>query len=162
LRRDLVSAFRRGFDLIGVPILINVCFMSPSDINAVTNAGQSVLGLATEHHEANHPIVTLLQQLGAATDAHVHVVAQDYTRLKESLEKEPWLVNAQDANGWTPLHEAVVRQEESIVSLLVEMGADVNAVTHAGESAVDLADHSEQESMVQLLERLGAGRGDEL
>jgi ankyrin repeat protein len=136
--------------------------VSPSDINAATNNGESVLGLATDHHEAIHPIVALLQDLGAITDAHVHVVEQDYTKLKTSLEKKPWLVNAQDANGWTPLHEAVVRQSEAIVNLLVEMGADLNALTNSGESVLGLAeDYNDEESMVILLESLGAEHGSE-
>jgi ankyrin repeat protein len=136
--------------------------VSPSDINAATKDGRSVLGLATEHHEASHPIVALLQDLGATTDAHVYVTSQDYTKLKTTLEKEPWLVNARDANGWTPLHEAVVRQSASIVSLLAEMGADLNALTNSGESVLGLAEeYNDEESMVELLESLGAEHGSE-
>ena len=107
--------------------------------------------------------MTLLESLGAVTNAHVHVAAQDYEKLKMILDKEPWLVNAQDANGWTPLHEAALRPSESIVSLLVEMGADLNAVTNHGHAVLRLATEvNRQESMIQLLESLGAELEPEL
>jgi len=69
-----------------------------------------------------------------------------------------------DVNGWTPLHEAVMASSEAIVELLVEKGADVNAVTNGGDTALKLAREykGEDHSMVELLKRLGASMEGEL
>ncbi|CAG0882241.1 unnamed protein product [Darwinula stevensoni] len=57
-------------------------------------------------------------------------------------------VNAKHSiNGWSPLHWAVHRGHEDIVTLLLTHGADKDAVNVKGERALDLA-HTEQMAII--------------
>jgi len=44
-----------------------------------------------------------------------------------------------DANGWTPLHVAVLKGNEAMVQLLLERGAYLHATDYAGDTAIDWA-----------------------
>jgi ankyrin repeat protein len=91
---------------------------------------------------------------GGVTDMHHSVVAQDYEMVEHNLEHDPRMVHAKDSNGWTPLHEAVVRQSQDIVNLLVHEGdADVNEFTNDGITVLGLAIeiHGVDHPMVELL-----------
>ena len=48
-------------------------------------------------------------------------------------------VNLPDAWGYTPLHYAAVRGDNSLIEYLVSRGADVKAVSRMGQSVVDVA-----------------------
>ncbi len=70
-------------------------------------------------------------------------------------------VNARDADGNTPLHNAASRGDDAMVLFLVSRGADVKAINRKGQSVVDLANGPMQRTQpfpetIALLERLGA------
>jgi len=70
-------------------------------------------------------------------------------------------VNARDHNGYTPLHDAAARGDDEMVRYLVEMGADVTAVSRRGQTTADMANGPVQRispfpTTVALLESLGA------
>ncbi|CAE7638470.1 Ankrd49, partial [Symbiodinium microadriaticum] len=52
------------------------------------------------------------------------------------LHADPSSVNTADRNGWMPLHEAVRGGHTDLVKFLVEMGADIGAVTNGGGTAL--------------------------
>jgi ankyrin repeat protein len=56
----------------------------------------------------------------------------------ELLLKNKAEVNVADANGYTPLIQAVIKRNLDVAKLLVERGADVNAMTRDGESPLSL------------------------
>jgi ankyrin repeat protein/Tol biopolymer transport system component len=56
----------------------------------------------------------------------------DYEKVKGLIEKDPGLVKARNARQSIPLHVAVDRDYESIARLLIEKGADVNALNNTG------------------------------
>ena len=64
-------------------------------------------------------------------------------------------VNAGDAEGRTPLHEAV-RWGPELTQLLLDKGADVNAVTKSGDTPLMLAAGADQPETVRLLLAAGA------
>jgi ankyrin repeat protein len=93
------------------------------------------------------------------TDLHRSVVGQVYEMVQDVLEQDPSMVDAKDSNGWTPLHEAVARESEDIVKLLVEDGdADVNAFNDEGRTVLGVAleYHGIDHPMVDLLLSLEA------
>lgn len=51
----------------------------------------------------------------------------DVKKLKALLGQDPKLVNERDANGDTPLHQAVLHGQVAAVQLLLDSGADANA-----------------------------------
>lgn len=70
-------------------------------------------------------------------------------------------VNARDADGNTPLHNAAARGDNAMINYLVSKGADVKTVNRKGQSVADMANGPFQRvqpfpDTVALLEKLGA------
>jgi len=70
-------------------------------------------------------------------------------------------VNARDGNGYTPLHHAASRGDNTVIQYLLEKGADVMVVSRKGETTVDMANGPTQRvspfpDTIVLLEGLGA------
>lgn len=61
--------------------------------------------------------------------------------------------------GWTPLHYAVANQHQEMVEFLVKQGADLKARTNDGRSAYNLANEAGNESLAQMLAKLGCDTG---
>jgi uncharacterized protein YegJ (DUF2314 family) len=59
--------------------------------------------------------------------------------LKEQLAKDPSLVSSKDDRGWTLLHQEALVGSMPTVKVLLEAGADRNAVTNYGMTALQLA-----------------------
>ena len=73
------------------------------------------------------------------TEAHQAVIHGSAQQLANILDMHPSYANAQDELDWTPLHEAVRARRLDMVQMLIERGADMNAVTKGGESVLGLA-----------------------
>ena len=56
-----------------------------------------------------------------------------------------------EATSWTPLMEAVEKQNLPLVKLLIAKGADVNAQTKEGMSARSIAKEKGNREIIQLL-----------
>ncbi len=70
-------------------------------------------------------------------------------------------VNARDHNGFNAVHHAAARGDDELIRYLVSKGADVMAVSRAGQTTVDMANGPVQRispfpSTIALLESLGA------
>ena len=61
-------------------------------------------------------------------------------------------VNAQDAEGFTPLHMAAIHGNLKIVKKLVDLEADVNIITTDGKNAAELAHVNEELEIEEYLE----------
>jgi ankyrin repeat protein len=98
---------------------------------------------------------------GYAANDHRHapdawVAAMKY--LVEQLGADP---NARDHEGFSALHYAAARGDNSLIEYLVSKGADVTAVARTGQTTVDMANGPVQRispylETVALLEKLGA------
>lgn len=90
--------------------------------------------------------------------AHVAAQVGSVDLLKAEIEKNKEIVKARDKNGWTALHEGARAGHLDVVKYLIENGADVNATTKGGESALWWAKqiHDEDHPVIEFLESLGA------
>lgn len=60
-------------------------------------------------------------------------------------------VNAQDGDGYTPLHYAAAGDHHDVVSYLLARGADPTIKTSLGKTALDLAKESRASTSIDLL-----------
>jgi len=82
-----------------------------------------------------------LQQLLNSNLAHSLASTGRLNELKLIIEtnSELKLVDLQDPNGWTPLHEAARAGHVEVMEYLLEQGADINALSHGGDTPLLLA-----------------------
>jgi uncharacterized protein YegJ (DUF2314 family) len=73
--------------------------------------------------------------------------------LKEQLAKDPSMISVRDDRGWTFLHQEALAGSVPTVKVLLEAGADRNALTDHGMTALQLARSLGWDKVVALLER---------
>src|SRR5262245_64897760 len=67
------------------------------------------------------------------------VKAGDVNKVQALLDANPWLVQVQDRDQWTPLHRAVALGSQEIIALLLARGADTNAKNRSGSTPLHVA-----------------------
>ncbi len=75
----------------------------------------------------------------SASNYYYRTVLHSCSEFIAPLVERGAAVDAQDANGWTPLHLACHLKMDAVVDALVSAGADVNLRNEAGEAAIHLA-----------------------
>ena len=117
----------------------------------------------------NKAIVALLVQYGAL-DAHVRpaddlsrqflaaVFVADAGRVRSLLTRHPHLATMPDGRGDQAIHHAARNGDTEIVRLLIEGGADVNAVNPRGHTVLYCAGGHGHLDCLRLLLRAGADR----
>lgn len=117
----------------------------------------------------NKAIVSLLMQYGAL-EAHVRptddlsrqflaaVFLADMARVRALLGRHPGLAIQPDGRGDLPIHHAARNGDTDIVRLLLDHGADVNAVTPRGHTVLYCAGGHGHLETLRLLLKSGAGR----
>ena len=71
--------------------------------------------------------------------------------LRDQLRKKPSLLNDKDDHGWTLLHHEALAGSAATVRVLLEHGADANATTQKGITALQLAQALGWENVIGLL-----------
>jgi quinoprotein dehydrogenase-associated probable ABC transporter substrate-binding protein len=79
------------------------------------------------------------------------VVADDPVRVAYLLDKKHAAIDAQDPQGETPLHHALVRRSEPMIKLLLDHGASVSAIDRDGWSPLMTAAWADDAAAVKLL-----------
>ena len=106
-----------------------------ADMNAEANNGDTALSLATD--EGHTAIVTLLKDTATAK-LFTALRANDASKVNEALtagaDKD-----AKDSAGWTALMWGAWNGNRDTVQALIDDGADVNALSNAGSTALKLA-----------------------
>ena len=102
---------------------------------------------------------------GYAGNAHKHAPNGWVPSVKFLIEELGVPVDRRDFNGYTALHHAASRGDNDLVRYLVEQGADVMAVSRAGQTTADMANGpvsrvSPYPETVDLLVSLGAINND--
>lgn len=98
---------------------------------------------------------------GFAGNAHRHTPNGWLPAVKYLVEELGADVNARDHNGYTALHHAAARGDDSMILYLVEQGGDVTVVSRRGQTTADMANApvsriSPFPATVALLESLGS------
>ena len=92
------------------------------------------------------------KEIPDATLLHIASEQDNEPEIIDLLVKSGANVNAQDAEGFTPLHMAAIHGNLKIVKKLVDLEADVNIVTTDGKNAAELAHLNEELEIEEYLE----------
>jgi prolyl 4-hydroxylase len=110
-------------------------------------------------HRHHHRSEKNMSQTGS-TELHILAKAGDVKTLAEVVQQKTHLLNAQDSNGWTPLHEASRGGHKDVVELLVKHGAELNLRTNEGLGGTALywgtEEHGESHPVNDFLRSVGA------
>jgi ankyrin repeat protein len=89
----------------------------------------------------------------AADETDIHTAARlgDLARVTQLLDADPQLANARTAADETPLHYAAATQRTALIELLLERGADVNAVDQLGQTPLHLVASSSDAKAVRAV-----------
>jgi len=90
------------------------------------------------------------------TELNNAVMANDQKRVVYLLEKKHASVSAQDLQGETPLHHAIIMAEPSMVELLIAHGADPNERDRDGWTPLMTAAYLDSPEDVKILAAKGA------
>jgi ankyrin repeat protein len=117
-----------------------------ADINALTACGSTPLSIACQPQRSTECTRVLL-----AVGADVNIPGPEgltllHTECSYGMSSKyiEWLldagadVNAQTNTGWTPLHIACLSNDEAMVTLLLESGADASIINNHGKLPSDL------------------------
>ena len=94
----------------------------------------------------------LFQEIPGVTVLHIASMKNTTPVIMDLLVKSGADVNAQDAEGFTPLHMAAIHGNLKIVKKLVDLDADVNIITTDGKNAAELAHLNEELEIEEYLE----------
>ncbi len=76
--------------------------------------------------------------------------------LEEFVTQDPSNVNARDDRGWTYLHQLALAGTKTGVEIMLKHGADINAVTSHGLTALQLAQSLDWKEVAAFLNAQGA------
>ena len=80
----------------------------------------------------------------------------DVAKVKNMLRRAPFLLNAKDSAGRTPLSVAAWCGHTAVAKLLLDSGADVNVQDCYGWTPLREAETGARTAVVELLRRRGA------
>ena len=92
------------------------------------------------------------KEIPGVTILHIASKENNEPEIIDLLVKSGANVNAQDAEGFTPLHMATIHGNLKIVKKLVDLEADVDIVTTDGKTAAELAQLNEELEIEEYLE----------
>src|SRR5690348_10973116 len=87
----------------------------------------------------------IVQFVEAATEAH------DLERLRVILTEDRSLLSNVDSSGNSLLHIASATGNSTLVTILLELGVNIDLVNHLGQSALHVAVTNNREDVVELL-----------
>ncbi len=130
------------------------------DVNSHDSDGFSPIIVAIQYR--NNEVLKLLMENGAdiyekhpvfdRLTLHTACYYENEEAVEILLKANPGLVNARSGNdGWTPLHDAVLKSNSNIVKLLLDNGADPMMADNKGGTPMDMATEFGKGEIVKLL-----------
>ena len=150
MEQDIFSAISSG-DVGNVKQLI----AQHRDV-AHTRNQAGVSALMQARYENKMEIVELLRHAGGELDVFEAAALGDVSRLRMLLAGDPPLVKKQSSDGFTPLHLACFFCQPEAAQLLLQNGADANAVSPGRIAVIHSAAASRSAAMVKLVLQAGA------
>jgi prolyl 4-hydroxylase len=96
----------------------------------------------------------------ARPEGHSAAAFGDLKKINQLALENRRALHAKDENGWQPIHEAVRAGRLDALALLVEHGADINAITNRGEGVspynIAMRSFSPEHPISQYLYDMGA------
>ena len=150
---EQVLAAIRGGDAARLRELVRE---EPSRARTRDSAGLSAVLLAC--YQRRRDLVEILLSAGAELDLFEAAAAGRADRARELLAREPGAARAFSPDGFTPLHYAAFFGFAEIAELLLQAGAEVNAVSRnaMGVEPLHSAAAAGQRGIVKLLLERGA------
>jgi len=139
--------------------IVKLLLSHGADVNAENNEGltplmASVQGMPTEMKQL---IASAAEWVSNPREYYEQMaeewnkITPDHTAISVALIEAGANVNAQNANGATPLIYAVENNNKQMVKILLDAGADVTRTTRQGYSALDIAREYDREDIFRLL-----------
>jgi ankyrin repeat protein len=119
------------------------------------------LGWAVCLHEFRPDAAQALIDAGVVPDIFAAIALEDGDAIRVLAKADPGALAARMSafeDHRPPLHFAVDKAKPAMVELLLELGADLNAATPSGRTAIALAAQNENAELMALLEARGARR----
>jgi uncharacterized protein len=123
---------------------------------ARTRNPAGVSALMQARYENKLEIVELLRKAAGELDVFEAAALGDVARLRTLLAEDHELVKAQSSDGFTPLHLACFFSQPEAAALLLQQGADANAVSPGRIAVIHSAAASRSAAMVKLALQAGA------
>ena len=115
-----------------------------------------------DHAKCEH--VTAWMRVHCPIDLHDAVSFNLETHARARIQEDPASVNRR-VDQWstpnaTPLHMAARQKLDAMAKLLLEHGADPDAIAGNGQTALDMAEANGSEEMIALIRKHGGKRAD--
>jgi quinoprotein dehydrogenase-associated probable ABC transporter substrate-binding protein len=151
-QRDAIHAILTDF---GVPLVkCDTCLISGDLPSHGPYKAETPLPQSADAKPAVS-IATLNNWLAHGANVNVElnnaVIADDTVRVAYLLEKKHAAIDAQDLQGETPLHHALVRRSQLMIKLLLDHGASVTATDRDGWSPLMAAAWADDAASVKVL-----------
>lgn len=108
----------------------------PTLANARNEGGISALLFAVYYGKTD--IADVLLENGAVVDIFEACAVDARDKVMKLLALDPYLLNSYSHDGWTPLHMAVFFGHIDLVRLLLDAGADIDALSKNGQDLTPL------------------------
>jgi ankyrin repeat protein len=119
-----------------------------------------VLGWATCFHQVRHEVAAYLLDHGATLNVWTAIALDRPNELREMIAQDPALLTARMSRNQhrrTPLHHAAAKNRLRMVQLLLELGADPNAMDATGATALTTASQERADpAVISALAAAGA------
>jgi ankyrin repeat protein len=112
---------------------------------------------AKDHPHGRSPLALAITRARSVSKADPPDLISDIKNVVRLLLEHGADPNSRDTSGLTPLHEAVLSQQQTIVRILIEAGADITAGDKDGATPLEHARHYGYRSIVKILRAAESG-----